>query len=158
MTGGSPLRLTINYGLLAHNISAPPPADTLPASQTILESLRKRRGAETAAWLNSLTAAKQTPAPAMSGTQSTEVQHEHQLMQWLDKLFDQLELYASRFNRTAQGTDFIVTCTRPHMNGQPKAQSDETVNINTPEKIYEGHLVTRFWAMFLRGAAGTINV
>jgi len=150
----------------------PPPADTLPASHVILESLRKRRGAETAEWLNKLTS--NTPLgqqQSFTGSQqelssknnelSPEDLKRHELIQCLDKLFDQFELYASRFNSTAQGTDLLVTCTRPNMDGQTSDQSNlysEPEKTSPAEITYEGHLVTRFWAMLLRGSVGTINV
>ena len=37
-------------------------------------------------------------------------------------------------------------------------QTNEITRDNLTEKVYEGHLVTRFWAMLLRGTAGAINV
>lgn len=137
-----------------HTIPSPP-AESLPASHFILESLRKKRGAETAEWLNSLTGTNQTAAIAGSASAAPTNEYEHQLLQWLDKLFDQFELYAARFNNTAQGTDLIITCTRA---GQTNNHADETVNNNLAEKIYEGHLVTRFWAMLLRGTVEAISV
>jgi len=147
------------WALGSEHATAPPPADTLPASHNILEVLRKKRGTETAAWLNSLTHTNQTAAPAvLADTQSTENQQEHQLIQWLDALFDQFEIYGTRFNRTAQGTDLLVACTRPEKNGQVKEQPDQTAHQNSAEKTYQGDLATRYWAMLLRGTTGTITV
>lgn len=142
--------------------SAPPSADSLSASQVVLESLRKRRGGETAQWMNKL-AGEISLEPSATVSQqglmqiqadlSPEDHKQHELVKWLDKLFSQFDLFASQFNRTAQGTDLLIACTAPSMNGQ---QPTEETPLS--ERIYEGHLVTRFWAMLLRGNAGRIDV
>jgi hypothetical protein len=132
-------------------------SDALSASHSILESLRQRRGAETAAWLNTLVDVNQIAGNAAVPTTSTvEEEHERQLIRWVDKLFDQFDLYSARFNHTAQGTDLVVTTTRPNMENPEIIPPSEPTGL--PEKIYEGHLVTRFWAMLLRGNIASISV
>jgi len=133
------------------------PSDALSPSHSILESLRQRRGAETAAWLNTLVDVNQIAATSAAATANTlEQEHERQLIQWVDKLFDHFDLYSARFNHTAQGTDLVVTTTRPNMQNPEVIPPTEPNGL--PEKIYEGHLVTRFWAMLLRGNIGSIAV
>lgn len=79
----------------------------------------------------------------------------------LDKIFDQFEIYASRLNQTAKGTDLIVSISRPSINGKKQEHSlygeDDEQN-KASEIICEGHLTTRFWAMLLRSTVAKVEV
>ena len=81
-----------------HSTSAPPP-DTLSASQAVLESLRKRRGLETAQWMNKLAGEISLNQQSVTGQGlnaiSPEDRKKHELIKWLDKLFDQFGLYCA---------------------------------------------------------------
>ena len=161
MTSGSSFNQ--QWDVDSHHATASPSEESLSASHSILESLRKRRGLETAQWMNKLAnevSLDQRPSAVVSQqglpAVGPEDMRQHELSRWLDKLFSQFDILASQFNRTAQGTDLVVACTAPSMTGQPEIT--ETTKDTLTEKVYEGHLVTRYWAMLLRGTAGTINI
>lgn len=141
----------------------------LAVSHSILDNLRLRRGSETAKWLNTLESeishSSLSPVSNSSGTasvtllqpypatQSGSVVLDEQAMidkaiRGLDKIFDEFELYAFQFNHTAQGTDFVVSYTRPIKN-----LNNDGICVS-----YAGNLSTRLWAMVVRGCASKVEV
>ena len=168
---------------IATNHSAPLPSTSeLAASHSVLDSLKKRRGLETAQWLNRLAGQisldQQLPAenkPSSingSGLNQTnpssitgaglpaQPSMQQAVLEWLEKMFDHFERYASRFNEKARGTDLIVNYSRPLGADKVNNQDLRDSNGNAPsiDSVYEGHLSTRFWAMLFRGSLGKIEV
>ncbi len=158
---------------LASTHAVQPTSSGVHASNNILAALRTRRGAETADWLNNLEtqaalrrdiSASQSNIPAIPPSLSLEngySEANEQAMlstavKGLDIIFNEFEKYASQFNLTAEGTDFIVSCTHPikrtHSSDHIYAEADET------GLCYAGHLSTRFWALVVRGSASRVEV
>jgi len=111
-----------------------PPADGLQASHSILDSLKKRRGVETAQWLNRLAGEisldqmspglNQTNPNAVTATaQSSQPSMQQSVLEWLEKMFDNFEKFANRFNDRAAGTDLIVNYSRPVSPDNHKSQN-----------------------------------
>lgn len=132
-------------------------------SHAILDALRKRRGGEFAQWLNNLeseaTSATAGQASAI-GEKARKAEEEDtvlsQTIQWLDKMFDRFEIYGFQFNQTAQGSDLLVSCTRPikrnSNHGYLYGETDASCI------TYAGHLATRLWSMVLRGCASKVEI
>ncbi len=152
---------------LASKHELQPTQSALQASHVILDTLRLRRGSETAKWLNTLedqiTPSYSANTSSQSGLNSStaaniqarpdEILLNEKVMidtaiRGLDKIFDEFELYALEFNRNAKGTDLMVTCTRPIKNMD---NNDKCIS-------YAGHLSTRLWAMVVRGCTTRVEV
>lgn len=136
--------------------STEPPNETAHASDIILNALRAKHQSDTGRWLSSLAEEVSKPA-ALAESQDRE--QENATGALLDRMFTEFQKYASEFNQTVQGTDFIVNCLRPTFVYElPK---DYSYNGDLePGKIstFEGHLATRYWAMLLRGQYGKIEI
>jgi len=152
--------LTSKHNATAINVSTT--GQSSEASQIILEALRKRRGGEFGQWLNSLeSTASAAASQASTINEQTSKEKEEdtvlsQTIQWLDKMFDHFEIYGFQFNRTAQGTDLLVSCTRPikrnSNHGYLYGEADDSCI------TYAGHLTTRLWSLVLRGCASKVEV
>ncbi len=147
--------------------------DGLQASHSVLDSLKKRRGVETAQWLNRLageisldqksSGLNQTNPNAVIATgQPGQPSMQQSVLEWLEKMFDNFEKFANRFNEKAAGTDLIVNYSRPVSTDKQENQNylygDENNKATSIDSLYEGHLATRYWAMLFRGSLGKIEV
>jgi hypothetical protein len=148
-------------------------ANRIQASEVVLAALKLRRGSETAQWLNNLqneissntgiqiteqnTKANLSPLdPNITSTSFNEDTLINSAINGLDKIFDQFEIYALEFNRTTQGTDLIVSCTRPIRRTN---QTDGTFTDAAAKCLsYAGHLATRLWALVVRGSPSKVEV
>jgi hypothetical protein len=126
-------------------------------SQTILNMLSESREAHAAEWLNELTHQVEesrgisTPDSGEPNTATEQI-----MLKWLNKIFDDLELYSASFNETNAGSEFFINCSRPEMvDLEPEHQStDEKDHV----QMVDGYLSTRTLAMLLRGTANKISI
>jgi hypothetical protein len=123
------------------------------ASTAVLETLRPRRGYETAKWLDELKQDITKKEPAKDDKATKQV--ENLMADWVSHLFEHFEQYALDFNQTAQGTDYLVNVTKPAFRfGAVRGLQYHDSKITT----FEGYISTRFWALVVRGRYEKIEV
>jgi hypothetical protein len=128
------------------------------STRQIFDALKARRGAETGKWLRE-----------MAPDQSLQVEAQRQQMleagaptsgsfedtvAWMDGLFKEFADLAYEFNKTAVGTELLISFERPSVT---EKRSDE-VWYRPVSKTYQGRVTTRRWAMIIKGVDKKISI
>jgi len=116
------------------------------------DALKSKRGAETGRWLSSL-----VPESAIQAQQPRETTGSsafEEIISWMDKLFKQFSELTYEFNKSAVGTDLLISYEKPQVH---EKKSDE-VWYKPVTKTYQGRLTTRQWALVIRGRDAKISI
>ncbi len=122
------------------------------ASREILNALKPRRGQETVRWLRDL--APQAETPSNTAQANTPLSIFEEEVSWMDAIFNQFVHLTFEFNKTAAGTDLLVSCERPTVR---EKRTDE-LWYRPVTKTYQGRITTREWALIVRGRDGKVSV
>src|SRR5579883_3128807 len=132
-----------------------PEVATGSPSDQILSALKSRRGQETGRWLREMAkedvlkpvaTQTQTRDPGTFGFEAT--------ISWIDALFEQFTELAFEFNKTAVGTELMLSCENPKLH---EKKSDDTW-YRPVVKTYQGRLTTRQWALLVKGKDAKIII
>lgn len=126
------------------------------SSRLILDSLKSKRGQETGRWLRGLIPGQEEIAKASVETAApaTTAVSFDQLVVWIDGLFKQFIDLSYEFNKSAVGTDLLISYEPPKIF---EKKSDE-VWYKPVTKSYKGRLTTRFWALIVHGQDSKISM
>jgi hypothetical protein len=123
------------------------------SAKDILAALRSRRGQETGKWLNNLaserTETKEQKAAVVSNVSSFDA-----TIALMNALFKELGELTYEFNKTAVGSDLLISFDRPTLT---EKKSDD-VWYRPVTKISQGRLTTRQWALIVRGLDKKISI
>jgi len=123
------------------------------SAKEIFAALKSRRGQETGKWLNNL--ARERPetteqkAAVVSNVNSFDA-----TIAWMNALFKEFNDLTYEFNKTAVGSDLLISYDRPTLT---ETKSDD-VWYRPVTKICQGRLTTRQWALLVRGLDKKISI
>jgi hypothetical protein len=118
-------------------------------TRAIVDAIKARRGQETGRWLRDM-APKPARDEATVAATRAKVNAFEQTVAWIDTLFKEFASLAYEFNKTAAGSDLLISYTHPVTIDNP-ADDLET-------KTYQGRLTTRQWALIIRGTDKQVSV
>jgi hypothetical protein len=121
-------------------------------SKAILGQLKPRRGQETGRWLREMGPRKENSeltSPAFNKADTID-----DTVVWMDALFNEFCDLAYEFNKSAFGSDLLISSTRPTISERKSA--DEWYRTST--KTCQGRLTTKHWALILRGVNNKIDI
>ncbi len=124
------------------------------SSNVILSTLRTKRGLETGRWLNTLTTDLGATNERLTPLSQVEGSAYHEMIAWMDQMFQQFADLSFEFNKTAVNTDLLVTVEQPQLH-------DKNIAPNSPEsgvKVYRGRLTTSKWALGVFGEDEKIKI
>lgn len=122
------------------------------SSNTILTTLKSRRGEETRRWLQNLVPAKaEQRKPRQAGDGDFDFS---ELVSWINSLFKEFDELVFVFNKTAMSTDFVVSYNGPKV---LENQSDDAW-LRSSDRIYQGRLTTKQWGLVVRGKDKKISI
>jgi hypothetical protein len=121
------------------------------STKAIFDALKSRRGQETGRWLREV--AGERPAQALvAAAPAANVFDE--VVACMDSLFKEFGDLSYEFNKTAIGTELLITFERPNV---IERKSDE-VWYKPVTRIYQGRLTTRQWALIVKGEDKKISI
>ena len=123
-------------------------------SRGVLDAIKSRRGQETGRWLRELAPVALLEQRAVEATTTTTSDIFTETLIWIDALFKEFGELAYEFNKTAIGSELLISCLAP-------ALSEITTNNETHRvvtKIYQGRLTTLDWTLICRGGDASISV
>jgi len=126
------------------------------SAKVIFDALKSRRGQETGRWLREVTsdAVVQEASQAPKAAEAAGVNVFDELVSFMNALFKEFSELAYEFNKTAVGTEMLLSLERPTV---LEKRSDE-VWYRPVQKSCRGRLTTRRWAMFFRGEEKKISI
>lgn len=122
-----------------------PGLEVNPDSQQVFSNIKSRRGQETGRWLANLKTETAAVSPAES-VQATESAYEESA-RWVNMLFQSFEDISFEYNKSAIGTDLMVSCEMP----KTHEEKSDDLWYKPVIKTRQGRLTTRDWAMVVRG-------
>lgn len=123
------------------------------STKAIFDALKSRRGQETGRWLRDLAGDRPAQAPtAATATASANVFDE--TVAWMDALFKEFSDLVFEFNKTAIGTEYLVSYDSPVV----KEKKSDEVWYKPVTKSYHGRLTTRQWSLIVRGEEKKISI
>ena len=126
-------------------------------TKAIFDALKSRRGQETGRWLRELSGAEQPTAnqivesstPAAASANAFD-----ETVAWVDGIFKEFADLAFEFNKTAVGSDLLVSYDNPQL----FEKKSDAVWYKPVTRTYQGRLTTRQWALIIRGMETDIGV
>jgi|AGTN01.3.fsa_nt_gi hypothetical protein len=123
-----------------------PGLEVNPDSQQVFSNIKSRRGQETGRWLRDLKNENSAVPQQAESAQAAESAYE-EAARWVNMLFQSFEDITFEFNKSAIGTDLMVSCEMPKTHEE---KSDE-LWYRPVTKTRQGRLTTRDWALVVRG-------
>lgn len=123
-----------------------PGLEVNPESQQVFSNIKSRRGQETGRWLRDLKTETAVGTHVAESPQATESAYE-EAARWVNMLFQSFEDISFEYNKSAIGTDLMVSCEMPKTHEE---KSDE-LWYRPVTKTRQGRLTTRDWALVVRG-------
>ena len=128
-------------------------------TKAIFDALKSKRGQETGRWLRELSGAEQPTANQVveSSTGSAAAAWANtfdETVVWVDAIFKEFADLAFEFNKTAIGSDLLVSYDNPQL----FEKKSDAVWYKPVTRTYQGRLTTRQWALIIRGLDTNISV
>ena len=121
-------------------------------SLTVLEALKTRRGVETGRWLRELNPVASPPVQISAPVSDTNVFEDVVVL--VDLLFSEFVELAYEFNKSAIGTELLVSCLKPTVFAHAGGDEWYRSSVN----IYQGRLTTKEWTLITRGGNGKVAI
>jgi hypothetical protein len=121
-------------------------------SKEILRQLRPKRGQETGRWLREISPRKNEPEAKPSVFSKADTIED--TVVWMDALFSQFADLSYEYNKSAYGSDLLISCTPPAIS--ERTSTDEWYRSST--KTFQGRLTTKQWALIVRGVNTKIDI
>jgi hypothetical protein len=121
-------------------------------SKAILGQLKPRRGPETGRWLRQMAPRKEEPELIVTGFDKADSLDE--TVVWMDALFNEFSNLSYEFNKSAFGSDLLISLTRPTI-AETKS-TEEWYRLSN--RTCQGRLTTIHWALILRGVNSKIDI
>jgi hypothetical protein len=121
-------------------------------SKAILGQLKPRRGQETGRWLREMAPRKEEPELMVAGFNKADSIDD--TVVWMDALFNEFSNLSYEFNKSAFGSDLLISLTRPSI-----AEMKSTEEwYRSGSSTCQGRLTTTRWALILRGVNNKIDI
>lgn len=130
-----------------------PGLEVNPDSQQVFSNIKSRRGQETGRWLRDLKNENSAVPQVAEAAQAAESAYE-EAARWVNMLFQSFEDITFEFNKSAIGTDLMVSCEMPKTHEE---KSDE-LWYKPVTKTRQGRLTTRDWALVVRGHEKKVDI
>lgn len=123
-----------------------PGLEVNPDSKQVFSNIKSHRGQETGRWLRDLKNENSGVAQQAETAQAAESAYEESA-RWVNMLFQSFEDISFEFNKSAIGTDLMVSCEMP----KTHEEKSDDLWYKPVVKTRQGRLTTRDWAMVVRG-------
>jgi hypothetical protein len=123
-------------------------------SREVLDAIKSRRGEETGRWLREMAPVALIEQKAVGAATTTTSDIFAETLIWIDALFKEFGDLAYEFNKTAIGSELLVSCLAPAL-GEITTRSESSRVVT---KIYQGRLTTLDWTLICRGGDESISV
>ena len=126
------------------------------STKAIFDNLKVRRGQETGRWLRDMAAQQPTEQQiaAASAAPAATAGSFDATVALIDTLFKEFGDLTFEFNKSAIGTDLLITMERPILSEKKTTE----VWYRPVARTYQGRLITRKWALIVRGQEKKISI